>query len=298
MNFNTYARHFREGARNIFRNGWMSVAAILAVVVTLFLVGTFIAIIFNINHMTKQVEDDVEIKVLIEVTADKENILTLSEGIEKIEEVDSIVFNSKEEELDELITGFGDEGTVWEMFQEDNNPLNHAYVVKTTNPQETEAVATQIEKMDNVYKVLYGKDVIPKLFNFTKYARAIGLALVIGLVLTAVFLISNTIKLTIMARSQEIGIMKLVGATNSFIRWPFFVEGFILGVIGSIIPIVLIGTGYRYLHVNFSGQTDYEFIQLLPMNPFMWQLSGGIILIGVFIGVWGSIMSVRKFLKV
>lgn len=297
MNFSTYNRHLREGIKNIFRNGWMSVAAVMAVVVTLFLVGTFIAIIFNINHMTKQVEEDVEIKVLIEVTADEDKVLEMANEIEKIDGVATINFSSKEEELEELITGFGDEGNTWAMFEQDN-PLNHAYVVKAINPQETEAVALEIEKMDEVYKVLYGEDVIPLLFKFTKYSRTIGLALVVGLVLTAVFLISNTIKLTIMARSQEIGIMKLVGATNSFIRWPFFVEGFILGLIGALIPIGLIGFGYRFLLNNFSGKTDYDFIQLLPMNPFMWQLSAGIIGIGIFIGVWGSIMSVRKFLKV
>lgn len=297
MNFSTYNRHFREGIKNIFRNGWMSVAAVMAVVVTLFLVGTFIAIIFNINHMTKQVEEDVEIKVLIEVTADEDKVLEMSKKIEKIDGVATITFSSKEEELTELITGFGEEGNTWAMFEQDN-PLNHAYVVKATNPQETEAVALEIEKMDEVHKVLYGEDVIPLLFKFTKYSRTIGLALVIGLVLTAVFLISNTIKLTIMARSQEIGIMKLVGATNSFIRWPFFVEGFVLGIIGALIPIALIGASYKYLLNNFSGKTDYEFIQLLPMNPFMWQLSAGIIGIGIFIGVWGSVMSVRKFLKV
>lgn len=297
MNFSGFNRHLREGIRNIFRNGWMSVAAVMAVVVTLFLVGTFIAIIFNINHMTKQVEEDVEIKVLIEVTADEEAVLGLSKKIEKVDDVATVTFSSKEDELDELITGFGDEGSIWGMFEQDN-PLNHAYVVKATNPQETEAVALEIEKMDEVYKVLYGQDVIPLLFKFTKYSRTIGLALVIGLVLTAVFLISNTIKLTIMARSQEIGIMKLVGATNNFIRWPFFVEGFILGLVGSLIPIALIGVSYQYLLTNFSGKTDYEFVQLLPMNPFMWQLSAGVIGIGIFIGVWGSIMSVRKFLKV
>lgn len=298
MNFSTITRHIREGIKSTLRNGWMSVAAIGAVVITLILVGTFIAVIFNINHMAKQVENDVEIKVLIELTADEEEILKLGKQLEEIEAVETVTFNTKEEELTELITGMGDHGDVWRMFENDNNPLNHAYVVKTTNPKDTEVVAEQIKSLPNIYRVIYGEEFISKLFEFFKYARTIGVVLVVGLVLTAVFLISNTIKLTIMARSREIGIMKLVGATNGFIRWPFFVEGIILGVVGSIIPIALIATVYNILVNSVSGQTDYKFVQLLPTYPFMLQLSAVILSIGIFIGMWGSVMSVRKFLKV
>ncbi len=177
-------------------------------------------------------------------------------------------------------------------------PVDHAYIVKAEVPQETEQIAKQIEKFDNVYKVNYGQDVIPKLFKFNNYVRTIGIVLIIGLVLTAIFLISNTIKLTIMARSEEIGIMKLVGATNAFIRWPFFIEGFLLGVLGSIIPIITISVGYAYIYNIVVGQTTFPFVQLIPINPFLWQLSLVIVLIGAVIGMWGSGMSVRKFLKV
>src|SRR5699024_4550401 len=181
---------------------------------------------------------------------------------------------------------------------EQDNPLNHAYVVKAKNPQDTEIVASEIEQFDEVYKVVYGQEVVSQLFKFNNYARTIGAALIIGLVLTAVFLISNTIKLTIMARSTEIGVMKLVGATNSFIRLPFFVEGFLLGILGSIIPIGVITAGYYYLIENISGKTGFYFVDLLPFNPFIWQLSGIIILFGGLIGMWGSVMSIRKFLRV
>src|SRR5690625_6392098 len=181
----------------------------------------------------------------------------------------------------------GEEGQVWTMIEQDN-PLNHAYIVKTINPHDTEKVATQIENMEYVYRVNYGQEVVPKLFKFNQYARTIGMILIAGLVLTAMFLISNTIKLTIMARSREIGIMKLVGATNGFIRGPFFVEGLLLGVLGSIIPIIVIATGYYFIVENISGQTTFHFVQLLPFNPFIYQLSGIILLVGGFIGMLGS----------
>lgn len=297
MKYRTLQRHFREGAKNIIRNGWMSVASIGAVTVTLVLVAIFVALMLNINQMATKVEEDVEIKALVELTADESDVKTLGEDIEKISGIESIRFSSKDDELNNLVEGMGEQGQSWALFEQDN-PLNHAYVVKATNPQDTEKVAAEIEKIKNVYKVNYGQDVVPQLFKFNNYARTIGVTLIVGLVLMAVFLISNTIKLTIMARSREIGIMKLVGATNGFIRLPFFVEGFLLGVLGSIIPITITAVGYYYIIQNISGQTSFHFVQLLPFNPFIWQLSAIILVIGGFIGMWGSGMSVRKFLKV
>lgn len=297
MKFNTMKRHFREGFKNVIRNGWMSVASIGAVTVTLVLVGTFITLMLNINQMAVKVEEDVKIKALIDVTAEEDEIRALGEEIEKISGVASMQFSSKDDEFQNLIEDMGEQGEAWALYEQDN-PLNHAYIIKAEIPQDTEKIAAQIEKFDHVVKVNYGQDVVPKLFKFNNYVRTIGIVLIAGLVLTAIFLISNTIKLTIMARSTEIGIMKLVGATNSFIRLPFFVEGFLLGVLGSVLPIVIIGVGYSYIYKSVVEQTTFPFVQLLPPNPFIWQLSGLVVLIGAVIGMWGSGMSVRKFLKV
>lgn len=297
MKFNTLKRHIREGFKNVIRNGWMSVASIGAVTVTLVLVGTFITLMLNINQMTVKVEEDVKIKTLIDVTADDDAIKKLGEEIEAISGVATVEFSSKDDEFRALIEDMGEQGKAWELYEQDN-PLNHAYIVQTIEPQETERVAKEIEKLDYVYKVNYGQDVVPKLFKFNNYVRTIGIILIIGLVLTAIFLISNTIKLTIMARSTEIGIMKLVGATNAFIRWPFFIEGLLLGLLGSVIPILVITISYSYIYESVVNQTAFPFVQLLPLHPFLIQISGIIVLIGAVIGMWGSGMSVRKFLKV
>lgn len=297
MKFNTLKRHIREGFKNVIRNGWMSVASIGAVTVTLVLVGTFITLMLNINQMTVKVEEDVKIKTLIDVTADDDAIKKLGEEIEAISGVATVEFSSKDDEFRALIEDMGEQGKAWELYEQDN-PLNHAYIVQTIEPQETERVAKEIEKLDYVYKVNYGQDVVPKLFKFNNYVRTIGIILIIGLVLTAIFLISNTIKLTIMARSTEIGIMKLVGATNAFIRWPFFIEGLLLGLLGSVIPILVITISYSYIYESVVNQTAFPFVQLLPLHPFLLQISGIIVFIGAVIGMWGSGMSVRKFLKV
>src|SRR5690625_4735635 len=297
MKFRNLKRHLREGFKNVFRNGWMSVASIAAVTVTLILVGAFLALMLNLNQMAENIEEDVEISVHIDRTADDAQIKVLGKQIEQIDQVDTVVFSSKEDELKNLIKSMGEEGKSWELFEQDN-PLSHAFIVRAKHPNETETVASKIETFDSVDEVIYGKDVVKRLFLFNKYARTIGVVLIIGLVLTAIFLISNTIKLTIMARSREIGIMKIVGATNNFIRWPFFVEGMLLGALGSSIPIAGILLGYNYIENILSEQISFGFVELLPFNPFAWQLSLLVLVIGTFIGVWGSVMSVRKFLTV
>lgn len=297
MKLRTIRRHFGEGTKNIFRNGWMSVASIGAVTMTLALVGVFLAIVLNLNEIAKNIEKDVEIKVFIDRLANEEEIEELQHKLSDMSTVESVRFASNDEELLSLAESMGEQGEAWLLYQQDN-PLNHAFVVRTIEPTDTEPTAEEIAEYDNVDNVNYGKDVVENLFKFNSFARNVGLVVVIGLILTAIFLISNTIKLTIMARSKEIGIMKLVGATNGFIRWPFFVEGLLLGVFGSIIPISMILFGYSYLERLLTDQIHFRAIELLAFNPFAWQLSLVILAIGTFIGVWGSVMSVRKFLKV
>lgn len=297
MKFRTFRRHLREGLKSIYRNGWMTVASAGAVTVTLILVGVFLAVILNLNQIANNIEADVEIKVLIDRTANDGQVKELGEEIDKLEGIEQLLFQSKDDELKSVIDSFGEEGQSWVLFEQDN-PLHHAYIVRSESPDKIESLAKKIEAFDHVAEINYGKDFVDSLFQFNKYARGIGLVLVIGLVLTAIFLISNTIKITIMARSNEIGIMKLVGATNGFIRWPFFIEGMLLGILGSIIPIGLILSGYYYLDTRISDQITISFVDLLDFNPFAWQLSAIILVIGTFIGMWGSVMSVRRYLKV
>lgn len=297
MKLRTIRRHISEGTKNIFRNGWMSIASIGAVTMTLALVGVFLALILNLNEVAKNIEQDVEIKVFIDRLADEESIEELGEQIKEIETVESLRFASNDEELVSLAESMGEQGEAWLLYKQDN-PLNHAYIVQTTEPTDTEKTADEIATFEAVDNVNFGKEVVDNLFEFNKFARNVGLVVIIGLVLTAIFLISNTIKLTIMNRSKEIGIMKLVGATNGFIRWPFFIEGLLLGVFGSIIPISMILFGYSSLEKLLTDQIHFRMIELLPYSPFAWQLSLVILAIGTFIGVWGSVMSVRKFLKV
>ncbi len=297
MHIRTLGRHFRESIKSLGRNGWMTFASVSAVTVTLLLVGVFFVIMMNINNITSNIEKDVEIRVHIDQAATKQDREAIGKKIEKIPEVDKVRFSPKEEELTNLIKNLGEDGEVYKPFEQDN-PLMDVYVVKTKTPQDVIKVAKQIEAYDYVQSVRYGQGYVEKLFHFVDITRNIGIALIVGLLFTAMFLISNTIKITIVARRKEIEIMRLVGATNSFIRWPFFLEGLWLGVLGAIIPIILISTAYYNLYEYVTPKISIKFVELLKFSPFVYQISGILILLGGLIGVWGSLMSVRKFLKV
>lgn len=262
MKFSTMRRHIKEGARNTWRNGWMTVASVGAVTTTLILVGVFLVLMFNLNHIANELERDVQIKALIELTAEQSDVDMIEDQLNEIDGIESIEFLTKEEELQNLMDSMGDQGQAWGLYEQDN-PLNDAFVIKAADPIDTDRIAAEIETFDHIYRVNYGQEYVDTLFTFNEYARNVGLVLIGALLFTAIFLISNTIKITILARKKEIGIMKLVGATNSFIRWPFFIEGTLLGILGSIIPISIILIGYYFLSQNAALLQQFEFVKIL-----------------------------------
>ncbi|MBA4537537.1 ABC transporter permease [Bacillus aquiflavi] len=297
MKIRTVRRHFRESFKSLGRNGWMTFASVSAVTVTLILVGVFYSIMMNLNNVAKSIEEDVEIRVHVDLAANEEDQQALQKKIEQISEVKSVQYSSKSEELDHLITSFGEEGEAFKLFEQDN-PLMDVFVVKAKNPNDTMKVSKKIEELEYVNKVKYGQEEVEKLFKVVELSRNVGLVLIIGLLFTAAFLISNTIKLTILARQKEIEIMRLVGATNAFIRWPFFLEGLWIGILGSIIPIATVATAYYYSYDYIKPKLEGHFIQVLEFTPFIYQVSAILVLMGALIGIWGSLMSVRKFLKI
>ncbi|MCP8967615.1 permease-like cell division protein FtsX [Ectobacillus ponti] len=297
MTAKVLGRHVREGLKNLARNGWMTFASVSAVTITLLLVGVFLTVILNMNHFTAKVENDVEIRVHVDPAASKDDQEKLRAQLGSISQVDSVKFSSKEEELKRVIKSFGESGKSFELFEQDN-PLKDVFVVKTKEPRDTISVAHKIEKMQYVSLVQYGKGQVEKLFNAIGWIRYIGGGLILGLLFTAMFLISNTIKITIYARRTEIQIMKLVGATNWFIRWPFLLEGFFLGVLGSIVPIILTMASYGFIYDILTGKLEGTVLEMLPFNPYMWYIALLLAGIGAIMGMLGSVMSIRKFLRI
>ena len=294
MKARTLLRHFRESLKSLGRNGWMTFASVSAVTVTLLLVGVFVLIMMNLNKVADDLENDVEIKSFIALETDEAAVAEMETTISNLSGVESVDFSTKEDELSDLVLDFGDEFSLFEQ----NNPLLDVFYVKATEPQQTAQVADEISQLAGIAEVKYGEGKIEKLFSFLNTGRNVGLVLILALLFTAMFLISNTIRITIVARRHEIEIMKLVGATNWFVRIPFILEGMWLGLLGSIIPIGLVVALYYNVTEFLQPRLSGEMIQLLDFAPFIYQVSALILLMGVFIGVWGSFMSIRKFLRV
>lgn len=294
MKARTLLRHFRESLKSLGRNGWMTFASVSAVTVTLLLVGVFVLIMMNLNKVADDLENDVEIKSFVSLEADEASVTEMETAINSMSGVESVNFSTKEDELSDLVLDFGDEFSLFEQ----SNPLLDVFYVKATEPQQTENVAKEISQLEGIEEVKYGEGKIEKLFSFLNTGRNVGLVLILALLFTAMFLISNTIRITIIARRHEIEIMKLVGATNWFVRIPFILEGMWLGLLGSIIPIGLVVALYYNITEFATPKLSGEMIQLLDFAPFIYQVSALILLMGVFIGVWGSFMSIRKFLRV
>lgn len=305
MKISTLGRHFREGTKSILRNGWMSFASISAISISLFVLGLFLILTLNVNYLTAQIESQVEIRVYLDYDSPSQQVAAVKEQISSLSDVSKVTFVSKEEGLKILREKLGEDSKeLLEGFEGEENPLNDSFTVEVRDPYLVEQTAQKIQAINEgknpppIYKVSYGQDTVETLFKITGFVRNAGLVFVLLLGFTAMFLISNTIKMTIVARRREIGIMRLVGATNGFIRWPFFIEGALLGLIGSIVPASLLLIGYWQFFAYSKMELGLMLIKLVPPEEFLGSVFGLLLGIGVLIGVWGSIMSMRKFMKV
>lgn len=295
MKASTLKRHVTDSFRSLRRNGGMSVAAIVSVTVTLLLVGIFMALIFNVNHVSREVENDVRVRVEIDQKTTAAQRAKLKRELQDMDNVAQVSFSSRKQELDKVV---GSYGSAFSMFSGDSNPLNDVYVVKTKTPQATQKVAQAAKKLNHVNDAVYGGANARNLFRATDSLRQWGLGFSLMLLLVAVFLISNTVRITILSRQTEIGIMRLVGATNSYIRWPFLLEGAWTGLFGSIIPIAIVDIGYAVIYgASARGFASAGYTLLSPGSLFIgldFLLAG----IGIVIGAVGAAISMGRFLKI
>ena len=294
MKIRTMGRHIRDAFKSLFRNGLMTFGSVSAVSMILLIVGVFVSLLFNVNKIGSDIENDVNVRVYIDLAADQEKTDQLESKIKELADVESVTFRSKDEELEDVTKSFAEE---FSLFKNDGNPLRNAFDVKAKEPQKTSAVAKAIEGMDYVARVRYGEARADNLFRIIATARNIGAVIIVGLLALAMFLISNTIRSTIYSRRTEIEIMRLVGATKAYIRWPFFLEGGMIGLLGSIIPIGLVWSIYLWIYKGGSDFFSGSSFSLLDPNPFLIYVSLAMAAIGITIGAFGSILSMRRFLK-
>jgi cell division transport system permease protein len=298
MRIDTLLRHLREAYRGVRRNTWMSFAAISAVAVTLFIFGIFLLFAFNVSYMTKELDKQVAITVSLPPALDNKMQDQLEKDLQALKGVKKVTFIPKEQGLREMKAAWGKGGDeVFEGFDGDANPIPNIFKVEPINPKDTKKIAEEIEGFKGIDEVDYAETVTDKLLGFSSLVRNIVLVFGLDLAVLAAFLISNTIKLTIIARKREIEIQRLVGASNWFIRWPFFIEGAFIGVAGAIFPIIIVIVLYQAA-LSSLGAGEMTILKLMPLTQIALYVGSSILLLGAFIGIWGSIISVRRFLKI
>ena len=293
-----FSRNIRDSFNSVFRNFSLSLASISCITITLLVVSIFIILSYNVNNFTRLVEKDVTIVAFLDVNIKEEEVKLLEEKIKRISNVENYKFQTKQQIADEMMKENETFKGIMEGWNDEENPLNPTFQVKATSIEQVEGIAKQIEKFEGVSEVKWGKDMIDSLITVFEVVRKVCAVTVVALVLVTAFLITNTIKITILARKREIDIMRLVGASNLNIKIPFIFEGLFLGLLGSIVPIVATMYGYTQLYQNFNGQLFSPFIKLVTPEPFIYLLSGILLVIGILVGMFGSWRAVRKHLKI
>jgi len=298
VKYNVLGYLIGEGFRNVFKNKKSTGASLMIMCATMLIFGLFFLIGENVNYMLKSVEEEQGMQVYMILDATEEQIDKLGEEIRALDYVATAEMVSKEDAYNIMYDRLGPE--YLEGYTTEDNPFKVSYVVKLTELEKSEEVKSNIENLENVSKIEIGSKEINALINIANGVRIISGVILILLIIISIFIISNTIKLTVHARRKEISIMKYVGATNSFIRWPFIVEGIIIGVIAAMLSILLLGLLYNFATEKIleSSVTNMIPISLLSFTDIFSLVVTVYLLLGIGIGALGSIISMRKYLEV
>lgn len=293
MTFNSLRYIFREVFSSIRRNLWLSLASVLTVMVSLVILGASGFFLLNASNMAKNFESQLEIAVFAEDTLSSSEVQALKKEVEDLSGVAAVELVPKEQALEEFSKTLSSNSIVADLG--DPNPFPDKLTVHVTDAQQVNRIADETEELSGVENVKYGQGIVDQLLQFTSWLRWVGVAVVIAFAAASLVLISLNIKMNVFSRRREIQIMKLVGASNGFIRWPFLVEGMLLGLIGGLIAILIVGFGYQWL-ADYIRST-LTFMPVVAETTQIWQVLGLLILVGMGLGATGSVISLRKFLK-
>lgn len=297
--FRSIKRYFRDAGKSVIRNFSLSLASISCITITLIVVALSIVLSYNVEEMTKHVSSNISIVVFLNSECDENDLKQIKNSIERLDNVDTIKFKSKQEyakETKKLDERFA---LIVDSWDDDTIPLLDSYEVKVKDIEQIKDTADKIKKMDKIFSVNYGEEYIESVITIFGVIEKICIGGVIALVLVTAFLITNTIKLAIFSRKTEIEIMRLVGASNMSIKIPFLIEGSFIGLFGSIIPIIITAYGYNTLYNYLGGQLFSSSLgKLVAPYPFILWTALILLLIGLLVGMFGSSRAVRKYLKI
>lgn len=293
--FSTLGYFLQETCRSLFRNRFMAIASVLTVTLSMFILGVFLTAVLNINHMASYLENQVEMTVYLKDGLTTEQVMTVGKSLKALPGMKEIKFTNKDQAMQKFKERMGDQKGLLDAIN--GNPLPASYEITFNSPEELNRSADVVAKYQGVEGVQYGKDIIEQLYKVAQVIRIGGIVLIVFLAGAELFIISNTIRLTVFARRREIQIMKYVGATNGFIRWPFLFEGLIIGFLGSGITSIILWEGYKIVIAEIVS-AGLVFIPLIPIWPFMFHNILIILGAGMLIGILGSAISLRKYMKV
>lgn len=296
--FRMLGRGIRDAVKSVIRNFSLSLASISCITITLIIVAVAAIASLNVQNFTEKIERDMTIVVFLDTDVDEDGIKEVEKSIKRMSNVDKYTFQSKQQVKQQMQEESEVFRTVLENWSDEESPLKDTYQVKVKDVTKLKDTALKIEKVDHVSVVRYGSGMVDKMVKAFNSVEKITYGIVIALIIVTVFLIINTIKLTISARSREISIMRLVGASNITIKMPFIIEGMILGLFGSIIPVLITTYGYLAFYKHFDGYLYSRIIELIPPEPFIYQVSLAVIGVGILVGMIGSASAVKKYLKV
>ena len=300
MKYSIFGYLIGEGFRNFFKNKKSTAASIIIMCATMFIFGIFFLIGENVNYIIGQVQSEQAMQVFINPEATPEQQTELEQKIKSIQYVNTVEYVSQEQALNEMREWLGDSASVLDSYSGDQNPFKASFVVTLTDLTKNEEVQRQINTFENVASIEAGNKTVNTLVNIANGIRTATGVILVLLILISIFIIANTIKLTVHARRKEISIMKYVGATNGFIRWPFMVEGIIIGIISALISIVILGFVYNFVAdkiINSSMGATLQ-LNLLTFSDMLSMLFVVYIIMGTGIGAIGSAISMKKYLEV
>lgn len=294
----TFFRSLRDAFKSVVRNFSLSLASVTCITITLIIIASALLISTNVRNFTDEIERDVTIVAFLDSDVTDEQRENFELSIKRNTNIETYKFRSKAEVKAEMQEENETYSSILEEWDDEENPLKDTYTIKVFDVNTIGKTAKEIEKIDGVNYVQYGEGLVEQLVGVFDAVEKITIVAAGALIIVTIFLIINTIKLTIFSRKREIGIMRLVGASNIRIKLPFVFEGIILGIIGSIIPIIIIVFGYTALFEHFGGVVFSPIIKLIDPMPFVLNTSLIVLLIGMVVGMIGSARAVRRYVKV
>ena len=296
--FRMLKRSIRDAFKSTIRNVSLSFASVTCITITLLIVAIAIIASRNVDNFTSEIEKDLTIVAFVEKEAKDQDIRMLKEQLESMSNVDSYKYQTKQEVKKQMQEESEIFNSVLDEWSDEDSPLKDTFQIKVKDVDKIKATAEEIKGLDKIAVVKYGEGLVDKMIKAFDSVKKATYILVIALVVVTVFLIINTIKLTISARKREIGIMRVVGASNFSIKLPFVIEGMFLGFLGSLIPIAFMIYGYTYFFQRTDGYLYSEIIRLIKPAPFIYQGSVVLLVIGILVGMLGSLSAVRRYLKI